>query len=87
MSQHKFASNVVEKLLQLSDSETRTMMLNEITGMRQYLYFCTSKQVFFTSKKVQILALRLRTMMLKEITGIRMGSPAVLMLLEHEALS
>ena len=51
MSQHKFASNVVEKLLQLSDSETRTMMLNEITGMRQYLYFCTSKQVFFTSKK------------------------------------
>jgi hypothetical protein len=32
MSQHKFASNVVEKLLQLSDSETRTMMLNEITG-------------------------------------------------------
>jgi len=32
MSQHKFASNVVEKLLQLSDSDTRNMMLNEITG-------------------------------------------------------
>jgi len=32
MSQHKFASNVVEKLLQFSDAETRARILDEVTG-------------------------------------------------------
>jgi hypothetical protein len=68
MSQHKFASNVVEKLLQLSDSETRTMILNEITGMRQHLYFCTS------SKKSTNTDSETRTMIFNEITGMRQYS-------------
>jgi len=50
MSQHKFASNVVEKLLQLSDSDTRNMMLNEITGSHMgspavRLFVCVSVRV------------------------------------------
>lgn len=32
MSQHKFASNVVEKLLQFSSAETRPILLEEFTG-------------------------------------------------------